>query len=59
METTIPNKEVIDIKFENMLKAFIRKIKKEGILEEFKSRRFFMKPSLKRHLRNKGNRNGR
>ena len=53
------NEDVIDIKFENMLKAFIRKVKKEGILEEFKSRRYFMKPSLKKHLRNKGNKNVR
>ena len=55
----ILDESIIDVKFENLLKAFIRKVKKEGILEEFKARRYFMKPSLKRHLRNRGNKNVR
>jgi len=53
------NEGIVDIKFENMLKAFIHKIKKEGILEEFKRRRYYMKPSEKKRLRKKGIRNGR
>ncbi|MHC4690672.1 MAG: 30S ribosomal protein S21 [Planctomycetota bacterium] len=36
---------------ENLIKRFIRKSKKEKILDEFKERRYFKKPSEKRRER--------
>ncbi len=33
---------------ENMIKRFIRKMKKEQILEEYRERQYFKKPSEKR-----------
>jgi small subunit ribosomal protein S21 len=37
--------------FERMIKRFSRKIKKSGILEEVRNRRYYEKPSLKRRKR--------
>lgn len=55
----ISNEGIVDIRFENMLKKFIHQTKKDGILEEFKSRRYYMKPSEKKRLQRKGIKNGR
>jgi len=37
--------------FERMLKRFVKKVKKDGILEEVRDRRRFMKPSVKKRLK--------
>jgi small subunit ribosomal protein S21 len=42
-----------DEPIERMLKRFIKKCKKEKILEEYKSRRYYIKPSEKRRLKKK------
>jgi ribosomal protein S21 len=44
----------IDDKFERMLKDFIKKVKKDGILEEYKRRRYYIKPSAAKRLRKNG-----
>jgi small subunit ribosomal protein S21 len=33
---------------ENLIKRFSRKVKREGILEEIKNRKYYEKPSVKR-----------
>tara|TARA_R110000744_G_scaffold190929_1_gene310148 strand:+ start:16 stop:228 length:213 start_codon:yes stop_codon:yes gene_type:complete len=33
---------------ENLIKRFSRKVKKEGLMEELKSRKYYEKPSAKR-----------
>ncbi len=38
---------------EKAIKRFKKSIDKEGILKEFKERRYFLKPSTKKHIRNK------
>ncbi len=38
---------------ERMIKKFNRKVKKSGILEEVKERRYFTKKSVKRRLKRK------
>jgi small subunit ribosomal protein S21 len=37
--------------FERMLKRFVKKIKKDGILEEVRDRRYYVKPSVKKRLK--------
>ena len=37
--------------FERMLKRFVKKVKKDGILEEVRDRRRFTKPSEKKRLK--------
>ena len=37
--------------FERMLKRFIKKVKKDGILEEVRDRRHYVKPSVKKRLK--------
>lgn len=59
MEVKSLNEPIFDIAFENMLKQFTYQVKKEGILEEFRSRRYYMKPSEKRRIIKRGNKNGR
>lgn len=41
--------EVLD----KAIKRFKKSIDKEGILKEFKERQYFLKPSAKKHVRNK------
>jgi ribosomal protein S21 len=36
--------------FERMVKKFTRKVKKSGVLEEVRERRYYTKPSTKRNL---------
>ena len=41
--------------FENMLKVFIHQVKKEGIIEEVRKRRYYIKPSeIKRLAKKQG-----
>ncbi len=37
--------------FERMVRRFIKKVKKEGILEEVRERRRYLKPSEKKRLK--------
>lgn len=37
--------------FEKMVRRFIKKVKKEGILDEVRERRRYMKPSEKKRLK--------
>jgi ribosomal protein S21 len=43
-----------DPAFEKMLGNFLKKVKKEGILEEVKRRRYYTKPSEAKRLRKNG-----
>ena len=38
---------------EKMIKRFIKKVKKAGIIEEFINRRYYVKPSDKKRLKKK------
>jgi len=40
-----------DESIERMLKRFIKKCKKEKIIEEYKARRYYVKPSEKRRIK--------
>jgi len=42
---TLPENVLVDYVFEKMLKQFIKQIQKEGILQEVKDRRCYIKPS--------------
>ena len=54
-QITLPEASTfVDITFENMLKDFLRKVKKDGILDEVKRRRYYIKPSLEKRLRKNG-----
>lgn len=44
----------VDEHFERMLKDFLKKVKKEGTLEEYKRRRYYIKPSEAKRLRKNG-----
>ncbi len=37
-----------DLAFEHMVKSFISKVKKDGVLDEVKRRRYFIKPSAEK-----------
>ena len=37
--------------FERLVKKFTRKVKKSGILEEVRERRYYTKPSVKRRMK--------
>lgn len=54
----LPTENTIDYAFENMIKQFIHQIKKDGIIEEVKARRYYIKPSMKKRLAKKGHRHG-
>jgi len=49
----LPENVTVDYTFERMLKSFTKQIEKERILQEFKARRYYIKPSeLKRLAEN-------
>jgi ribosomal protein S21 len=50
----LPENVIVDIAFENMLKKFIHDTKKSGILEEVRTRRYYIKPSMVKRLAKKG-----
>lgn len=43
-----------DPRFEKMMKDFLKKTKKDGIIEEVKRRMFYIKPSEAKRLRKNG-----
>jgi ribosomal protein S21 len=44
----------VDEAFERMFKDFTKKVKKDGVLDEVKRRRYYMKPSEAKRLRKNG-----
>ena len=52
----LPEKVSIDYAFENMMKKFIHDVKRSGILEEIRERRYYQKPSMTKRLAKKGQR---
>ena len=44
----------VDAAFEKMMKDFLRKTKKEGVIDEVKRRRYYIKPSEAKRLRKNG-----
>ena len=57
-QVQLPTSVNVDYAFENMLKKFIHDVKKSGILEEVKSRRYFIKPSMVKRLAKKERKHG-
>jgi ribosomal protein S21 len=51
-----PENAPIDYTFEKMLKSFLKQVQKEGILEEVKRRKYYVKPSELKRLSNKSKR---
>lgn len=54
----LPTEVTVDYAFENMLKKFIHEVKKNGILEEVRARRYYVKPSMIKRLAKKGQKRG-
>jgi len=54
----LPENVMVDYQFENMLKKFTHDVKKSGILEEVKARRYYIKESMKKRLAKKGQKRG-
>ena len=50
----LPENVVTDFAFENLLKKFIHDVKKSGVLEEVRARRYYVKPSMVKRLAKKG-----
>jgi len=44
----------VDNVFEKMMKDFLKKVKKDGIIDEIKRRRYYIKPSEAKRLRKNG-----
>lgn len=44
----------VDKRFEKMMQDFLKKTKKDGIIEEVKRRRYYIKPSAAKRLRKNG-----
>jgi len=58
-QVQLPTNVSVDYAFENMMKKFIHDVKKNGILEEVRARRYYVKPSMIKRLAKKGQkRNG-
>lgn len=51
--TNISSETPIDPNFERMLKSFLRQVQKDGILQEVKKRRYYIKPSELKRMKNK------
>jgi len=49
----LPDTYNIDPNFERMLKSFMKQVQKEGILEEVRRRRYYIKPSELKRLAKK------
>jgi ribosomal protein S21 len=58
-QVQLPTNVSVDYAFENMLKKFIHDVKKNGILEEVRARRYYVKPSMVKRLARKGQKNAR
>jgi len=52
-EIKLPENVPVDYAFDKMLKSFIKQVQKEGILEEAKRRRYYVKPSELKRLAKK------
>lgn len=50
IEVKLPENVPIDYNFERMLKGFLKQVQKEGIIQEVRERRYYIKPSVKRKL---------
>jgi ribosomal protein S21 len=46
----IPENVPVDMNFERMFKQFSKQVKRDGILEEVKRRRYYIKPSALKKL---------
>jgi len=57
-QVQLPTNVSVDYAFENMMKKFIHDVKKSGILEEVKARRYYIKESMKKRLAKKGQKRG-
>jgi len=53
-QVQLPTNVSVDYAFENMMKKFIHDVKKNGILEEVRARRYYVKPSMIKRLAKKG-----
>lgn len=53
----LPENVPVDYNFERMLKSFMKLIDKSGILQEVKTRRYYVKPSELRRLNQKKKKN--
>ena len=58
-QVQLPVNVLVDYQFENMLKKFTHDVKKSGILEEIRNRRYYQKPSMTKRLAKKGQKNAR
>lgn len=54
----LPTEVNVDYTFENMLKKFTHDVKRSGILEEVRARRYYIKPSMVKRLAKKGQKRG-
>ena len=50
----LPENVAVDYSFEKMLKYFIKQVQKDGILDEVKRRKYYIKPSEIKRLGKKG-----
>lgn len=55
-EIKLPENVTVDFTFEKMLKFFLKQVQKDGILDEVKKRKYYIKPSEKKRLAKKGKR---
>jgi len=49
----LPDNVAVDYLFEKMIKSFIKQVQKEGILQEVKDRRYYVKPSALKRAKGK------
>jgi len=52
-EINLPENVPVDYTFERMLKSFLHQVEKDGILQEIRARRYYVKPSEIRRLAKK------
>lgn len=52
-EVKIPENVPVDYTFERMLKSFLHQVDKDGILQEIRARRYYIKPSEVKRLAKK------
>jgi ribosomal protein S21 len=55
-EIKLPENIPTDWNFERMLKTFLKSVEKSGILQEYKARRYYIKPSELKRLAKKSKR---
>jgi ribosomal protein S21 len=52
-EIKLPENVAVDYAFERMLKSFLHQVDKDGILQEIRARRYYIKPSEIKRLAKK------